>query len=79
VGLLPLCAATVIEERQRVIQSLADLANSYEVVRTMGFAPFGKEAILQFAVVTLAPVAPLLLTMMPLEQLLKSLVGILFK
>jgi hypothetical protein len=61
------------------IQSLADLANSYEVVRTMGFAPFGKEAILQFAVVTLAPVAPLLLTMMPLEQLLKSLVGILFK
>jgi hypothetical protein len=60
------------------IQSLADLANSYEVVRTMGFAPFGKGAILQLAAATLAPVAPLLLTMMPLDQLLKILFGIVF-
>jgi hypothetical protein len=60
------------------IQSLADLANSYEVVRTMSFAPFSKGAILQLAAVTLAPVVPLLLTMMPLDQLLKILFGILF-
>jgi hypothetical protein len=60
------------------IQSLADLANSYEVVRTMGFAPFSTGAILQLAAVTLAPVVPLLLTMMPLDQLLKILFGILF-
>jgi hypothetical protein len=60
------------------IQSLADLGNSYEVVRTMRFAPFGKEAILELAVATLAPVVPLLLTMMPLEELLKSLLGLLF-
>jgi hypothetical protein len=60
------------------IQSLADLGNSYEVVRTMRFAPFGKEAILQFAIAMLVPIVPLLLTMMPLEELLKSLVGILF-
>jgi hypothetical protein len=60
------------------IQSLADLANSYEVVRTMSFAPFSKAAILQLAAVTLAPVVPLLLTMMPLDQLLKTLFGILF-
>lgn len=60
------------------IQSLADLANSYEVVRTMSFAPFSKGAILQLAALTLAPIVPLLLTMMPLEELLKSLVGILF-
>jgi hypothetical protein len=60
------------------IQSLADLANSYEVVRTMRLAPFGIGAILQLAAVTLAPVAPLLLTMMPLEELLKLLFGIVF-
>jgi len=60
------------------IQSLADLANSYEVVRTMSVAPFSKAAILQLAAITLAPVVPLLLTMMPLDQLLKTLFGILF-
>jgi hypothetical protein len=60
------------------IQSLADLGNSFEVVRTMRIAPFTKEAILQLAGVTVAPVVPLLLTMMPLEELLKKLLGILF-
>ena len=60
------------------IQSLADLGNSYEVVRTMGFAPFSKGAILQLAASTLVPVAPLLLTMMPLDQLLKLLFGLVF-
>jgi hypothetical protein len=44
----------------------------------MRYAPFSKEAILQLAAVTLAPIVPLLLTMMPLEALLKSLLGILF-
>ena len=60
------------------IQSLADLANSFEVVRTMRLAPVTKEALLQLAVATLAPVAPLALTMMSLEELLKKLFGILF-
>jgi hypothetical protein len=60
------------------IQSLADLSNSFEVVRTMRIVPFTKESILQLAVVTVAPVAPLLLTMMSLEELLKKLLGILF-
>jgi hypothetical protein len=60
------------------IQSLADLGNSFEVVRTMRIAPVTKETILLLAAATLAPVAPLLLTMMPLEQLLKKLLGILF-
>jgi hypothetical protein len=60
------------------IQSLADLANSYEVVRTMSFAPFSKGAVLQLAAATLIPVAPLLLTMMPLDQLLKILFGLVF-
>ena len=60
------------------IQSLADLANSFEVVRTMRIAPVTKDAILQLAAFTLVPVVPLALTMMPLEELLKKLFGILF-
>jgi hypothetical protein len=60
------------------IQSLADLGNSFDIVRTMRIAPFTKEAMLQLAAATVAPVAPLLLTMMPLEEFLKKLFGILF-
>ena len=60
------------------IQSLADLNNSFEVVRTMRIAPVTKEAVLQLVVATLVPVAPLALTMMPLEELLKRLIGIVF-
>jgi len=60
------------------IQSLADLANSFEVVRTMRIAPVTKDAILQLAALTLVPVVPLALTMMPLGELLKKLFGILF-
>ena len=60
------------------IQSLADLGNSFEVVQGMRFAPVTRDAILRLAVATLVPVAPLLLTMMPLEELVKKLFGILF-
>jgi len=60
------------------IQSLADLGNSYEVVRTMNAAPVSKDAILRLAAAVLVPIVPLALTMMPLEELLKKLLGILF-
>jgi hypothetical protein len=60
------------------IQSLAHLANSFEVVRTMRIAPVTKEAILQLVAATLAPVVPLALTMMSLEELVKTLFGIFF-
>jgi hypothetical protein len=60
------------------IQSLADLANSFEVVRTMRVIPVTKEAVLYLAAVTFAPVAPLALTMMSLEELLKTLLRTLF-
>jgi hypothetical protein len=59
------------------IQSLADLANSFEVVRTMQLAPITRDALLRLLVATLAPLAPLVLTMMPLEELLRKLLGIL--
>ncbi len=60
------------------IQSLADLGNSYEVVRTMRIAPITRDAVIRLAAATLLPIVPLLLTMMPLEELLKKLFGILF-
>ena len=60
------------------IQSLADLSNGYEVVRTMRLAPITKEAIFRLAAATLAPIVPLLLTLMPFEELAAKLFGILF-
>jgi hypothetical protein len=60
------------------IQSLADLANSFEVVRTMQIAPITRDALFRLVAATLAPVVPLALTMMPFEELLKKLLGILF-
>ena len=60
------------------IQSLADLGNSFAVVRTMQIAPITRDALLRLVAATLAPVVPLALTMMPLEELLKTLFGILF-
>ncbi|WP_232232395.1 MULTISPECIES: hypothetical protein [unclassified Cupriavidus] len=60
------------------IQSLADLGNSYEVVRGMRLAPITRDAIVQLSVAILIPIVPLALTMMPLEELLKYLFGLLF-
>jgi hypothetical protein len=60
------------------IQSLADLANSFEVVQGMRIVPVTKQALLLLVIATLAPVVPLALTMMPLEELMKKLLGVLF-
>lgn len=59
------------------IQSLADLGNSFELVRNMRFAPITRSAVLQLLVITLLPVAPLLLTMLPLREILRTLVKVL--
>ena len=58
------------------IQSLADLGNSFEIVRSMRIVPFTRDAVIQLAVITLLPVAPLLLTMVSLEELLKRLLQV---
>jgi hypothetical protein len=60
------------------IQSLADLDASFEIVRRMRVAPFTRDVVLQLAVMTLVPVAPLLLTTVSLEELLKRLLQIVF-
>ena len=58
------------------IQSLADMGNSFTVVRTMRLAPIGRDAVLELAACVLVPLMPLLLTVMPVEQLVKKLVGL---
>jgi hypothetical protein len=60
------------------IQSLADLSNSFQVIREMRFVPFSKDTIMQLAIVTLLPVAPLLLTMISFDELLKRLLSAVF-
>jgi hypothetical protein len=60
------------------IQSLADLDSSYEIVRTMRWAPISRQPVLELAAAVLVPIAPLLLTMMPLETLFNKLLGLLF-
>ena len=60
------------------IQSLADLGNSFEVLKDMKFVPFGLPTVLQLAVITLLPVLPLMLTMISLEELLERLLKMVF-
>jgi len=59
------------------IQSLADLANSYDVVRGIRAVPFGRDTIIQTAVPALIPFVPLALTILPAEEILKKLLGML--
>ncbi len=59
------------------IQSLNDMAGSFEVVHTMRPFPFSKTVVLQTAIAGLMPVLPLALTMISLEDLVKRLLGIL--
>ena len=60
------------------IQSLADLRNSVDIVRTMRLAPVTMEAVIGLGATTLLPVAPLVFTMMPLHELLRNLAGLIF-
>jgi hypothetical protein len=60
------------------IQSLADLGSSYDVVKGMRFVPFTAQTVLQLAITTLAPVVPLMLTMISLEELLDRLLKMVF-
>ena len=60
------------------IQSLADIGNSFEVVKEMRIIPFTWHTVAQLAFVTLAPVLPLLLTMISPEELLHRLIQAMF-
>lgn len=60
------------------IQSLADLSGSIEVVNGMRMAPITRNDVLTLIAVTLLPIAPLLLTVMPVDALARGLLGVLF-
>lgn len=60
------------------IQSLADLTNGYEPIRTMRLVPMTKDVVMMLLIAMLLPMFPLLLTMMPVEELLTKLFTILF-
>jgi hypothetical protein len=60
------------------IQSLADLGNSYGVVREMRAVPFGTEDVLWLLIASVVPLLPLLLTIMPLDQLVTEGIKMVF-
>jgi hypothetical protein len=60
------------------IQSLADLGNSYQVVREMRVVPFGLQDISRLTIATVAPLVPLLLTIFSFEELLIRIAKVLF-
>jgi hypothetical protein len=59
------------------IQSLADLGNSYEFIGHMKPIPIDPKVLLQIIVLSLLPMASLLLTVMPLKAVLKLLMKVL--
>jgi hypothetical protein len=60
------------------IQGLADLGNSFQVIDKMQFVPIKRNDLVMLVVITIAPMLPLVLTMMPLSEVIKMLSGILF-
>jgi hypothetical protein len=60
------------------IQSLADLGNSYALIRDMRLVPFGLAGISRLAAATAAPLAPLLLTMFSAEDLITRIIEVIF-
>jgi len=60
------------------IQSLSDLATSYSVVSEMRLVPFTLHDAIQLAITTMLPVLPLVLTIVPMAELLDRLFKILF-
>ena len=58
--------------------SLASAGANYDAVQAMRIMPVTRETVLQLVLATLAPILPLALTMMPLADLVKTLLGVLF-
>jgi hypothetical protein len=55
------------------IQSLADLGNSFSIIESMNPFPFGKAAAIRVAMMTALPLLPLVLTVIPFEELVDRL------
>jgi hypothetical protein len=61
------------------LQSLADLGNSYSVVREMHIVPFGLQDMTRLAAAAAAPLLPLMLTIYSVTQVLNFLIKVIFK
>jgi len=59
------------------IQSLADLANSYDVVREMRPVPFSRDTIVQIVGAVAIPLLPLGLSVVPADEIIKKLFALL--
>jgi hypothetical protein len=59
------------------MQSLADLGNSYNVVREMNMAPFSYQDVLRLTIVTAAPLLPLALLKFSPEQIVERIFQVL--
>lgn len=57
-------------------QSLADMGSSFDVIREMRVAPIARQDVIRLVAATLLPIAPLGLTLMPFEELVKVLVKV---
>ncbi|SDA92727.1 hypothetical protein SAMN02927914_04810 [Mesorhizobium qingshengii] len=60
------------------IQSLADIGNSMQVVQSMRVVLLSKDTILLLAGAVFAPLLPLVVTIMPMDELARKLVAVLF-
>ena len=59
------------------IQSLADLANSFAVASETRLMPFGRAQVVSLAIILAAPLLPLLLFVIPLEEMIDRIVALL--
>jgi len=56
------------------VQSLADLANSFDVIHSMRLAPIARSQILLILGATALPVAPMVLLVFPLDEIVRGIV-----
>jgi hypothetical protein len=59
------------------IQSLADLGNSYAMIKKVGGLPLDPRTLIHLTIASLLPMTPLLLTVMPLKEVLKLVLKVL--
>ncbi len=62
----------------RDLQSLADLGNSYNVVSTISLLPVTQRALVRLTILIASPLLPLLLTVIPLSEIIQRLIKMMF-
>ncbi|MDR3492777.1 MAG: hypothetical protein P4M12_12190 [Gammaproteobacteria bacterium] len=60
------------------LQSLADLSNSFQVASQVSLVPLNRGIFLQLLILTALPLFPLVLTLIPLESMIKNLFKVIF-